>query len=569
MTALDFVSLLLSKDQPNLSGSTLSPYLREAVGTGTLGADKIAASKVTQAQVEDDRVIAREWKARNLSKSVDSILASASRLEKEIEVETKYWGQVLAISEKGWAICRLPQERQTLGVRIGFLEAAPAFRNNSLAALRREADGNIILDQGMASTEPQTLRVRIRSTLDANEELGTSPIPAPIPDDAPIEARILQARNTTFFSELWQELNREARTLASFSVRSKEDTITCPLSPTKLLVLDLVPLSSTSIPSGRPDDAVALGISLCLSILLTYQHRQNHRRRTQPPPVISTQKRAIPPYNLLRPIITRLDHQRTVTAIHTLLKPLCAVLSSAQLHPAPNYTIASSPTQYPSTSLSPTESTILSMIDRLESITILSLLPNATLKIVSRTAMFPVAGTVFILSLQPEDCPLHQICRPPSSLDAWWKVEDYILFAVGCALASSFTPNLTFPSTPPKEHQDEETNAWQQAVQPYILRRRVPGTGRSKQLAFQVLKSTSLRGQSQIKEHALRLKVHWEWLGDPWAKDKRRNKLEGGEGSYEWVEKMDRSPKVTPNWNDGEGEVVRSLGDVVEEAGRA
>jgi mediator of RNA polymerase II transcription subunit 17 len=53
---------------------------------------------------------------------VDSILASASRLEKEIELETRYWQQVLAVSENGWSVCRLPNEKHTLGVRFGFSE---------------------------------------------------------------------------------------------------------------------------------------------------------------------------------------------------------------------------------------------------------------------------------------------------------------------------------------------------------------------------------------------------------------------------------------------------------------
>lgn len=565
VTALDFVSLLLSKDQPNLGGSTLSPFLREAVGTGTLGADKIAVSKHTQPQVKEDRAIAKGWKTQNLNKSVDSILASATRLEKEIEVETKYWEQVLAINEHGWAICRLPQEKHTLGVRIGFLEAAPAFRNNSLAALRREEDGTISLDQGIASTEPQTLRVRIQSN---NEDIGTSIIRAPIPDNAAIESRILQARNTMFSSELWQELNREARTLASFGVRSTDDTITCPLSPSKIIILDLVPLSDAVDPSGRPGDQVAEGIFLTLSLLLTYQHRQNHRRRTQPPPPITVQKRPTPAYNLLRPLITRLDHQRAVTAIHTLLQPLCSVLNSAGISPPPNYTITTSPITHTSTTLSPTESIILSMVDRLESIATLNLLPNVTITITSRTAMFPVAGTIYMLHLGPEDCPLLQSFRAPNNLDIWAKVEDYVLFATGVALASSFAPSSTPITPPPGELEKDETNeGWQNTVQPYILRKRFREKGKSKQLSFQVLKSSigaSRVGGDKEDGELLTVKVRWEWIGDAAARKDR--KVGQGEGTYEWTEKI--GGKKGDKSEGGEGEVVKSLKDVIEEAAK-
>jgi mediator of RNA polymerase II transcription subunit 17 len=120
--ALDFVALLISKDQPNQASLSISPFLRENVGMGTLGADKIHASKITDAQKEDNRRIAKGWKIQNLNKSADSILASATRLEKEIEVETEYWKHVLAVRENGWSICRLPNEKHTLGVRFGFSE---------------------------------------------------------------------------------------------------------------------------------------------------------------------------------------------------------------------------------------------------------------------------------------------------------------------------------------------------------------------------------------------------------------------------------------------------------------
>ena len=107
-----------------MAGQSVSPVLRDAVGLGTLGADKIQAPRVTEAQKEENKRIAKGWKIQSLNSAVDSILASATRLEKEIELETKYWEQVLAVSENGWAICRLPNEKHTLGVRYGFFEGS-------------------------------------------------------------------------------------------------------------------------------------------------------------------------------------------------------------------------------------------------------------------------------------------------------------------------------------------------------------------------------------------------------------------------------------------------------------
>jgi mediator of RNA polymerase II transcription subunit 17, fungi type len=122
MFALNFISLLLSKDTPVQASLSISTALRDAVSLGTLGADKVHDSRVTKTQKQDIRRIASGWKLQSLTETVDSVLASATRLEKEIKKETKYWEQILEVDDNGWAICRLPQEKHTLGVRFGFVE---------------------------------------------------------------------------------------------------------------------------------------------------------------------------------------------------------------------------------------------------------------------------------------------------------------------------------------------------------------------------------------------------------------------------------------------------------------
>jgi mediator of RNA polymerase II transcription subunit 17 len=108
-------------------------------GTGTLGMDKIQASRVTDAQKEDNRRVAKGWKIQNLNKTVDTILESATRLEKEMETETKYWEQVLAVSDSGWAVCRLPNEKHTLGVRFGFSECKWSLSVESIRFINKNS----------------------------------------------------------------------------------------------------------------------------------------------------------------------------------------------------------------------------------------------------------------------------------------------------------------------------------------------------------------------------------------------------------------------------------------------
>ncbi|KAH7312018.1 subunit 17 of mediator complex-domain-containing protein [Rhexocercosporidium sp. MPI-PUGE-AT-0058] len=508
MLALDFISLLLSKDAPVQASLSLSPDLQAMVGAKTLGADKLAAPRTTEAQKQDNRNIAKGWKVQHLDKTVDSILASAARLEKEIEHETKYWEQVLAVSEKGWAICRLPNQKHILGVRFGFSESSPAFKGRSLAALKRNPDGTISLDQGLADAEPKTLRVRIEVD---GTFTGSSTLPKAAPQDSPVEALILQARNTIFSEELWQELNRESRILQP--VQSKDSTLIYQLTDTKTMVLDLVPLEEEPVQSTGPDDAIAEGIFLALNILLSFAHRQAHRKRTQPPPPIVIEKRTTPPLNLFRPFITRAKHQDTISKLRDILRPLHRVLSSLYLEHPPSY--SQIPTVWPlQPNLTIAERTVLALTERLEVTATLTITPTTTITIKAQTHSQPTIFPQFVLSVSPPDSPLHTTCPPPTRLDSIPALQEYLYYATSCTLASIFVPS---PQAPLENQSQSLSSTWTQTTTPSILTTSLPPTSKTKQLAFTIRSTpqTSSKGGSRTI-----LRVQWEWArGDLSGRD--------------------------------------------------
>ena len=100
----------------------MSPYLKQHVPLASLGADTMQPPAKSEAKLREHDQVARGWKLQSLYSAADSLLSSATRLEKEIELETRYWEQVLAVSDKGWSVCQLPREKHTLGVRFGFSE---------------------------------------------------------------------------------------------------------------------------------------------------------------------------------------------------------------------------------------------------------------------------------------------------------------------------------------------------------------------------------------------------------------------------------------------------------------
>lgn len=122
MFALDFVSLLLSKNAPRQAETSMSAYLKQAAPLGSLNAEVVNPLPKPETTITDTKSVSRGWRLQNFDAAANKLLKSATRLEEEVASETKYWSEVLAVKEKGWKVCRMPRERQALGVQYGFLE---------------------------------------------------------------------------------------------------------------------------------------------------------------------------------------------------------------------------------------------------------------------------------------------------------------------------------------------------------------------------------------------------------------------------------------------------------------
>jgi len=228
--------------------------------------------------------------------------------------------------------------------------ASPLYHARGLAALRPDAAGEIILDQGL-SRQPKILRIRVEddgritstsgSTLDqgSSQNIGTG-----------IEALIRRARDSLFEEELFHELLREVRAeLLSFRVAVEDHIIRVPVeahragrshNSQQYILIDLVdrddhqeaqsqseelnkdPYSTTSFISPNC-------IVLALRILLTQTYRQRFRKRSQPPPPISEEKRSAPVHSILRPVIAYIQHAEATRGLHEFTSHVLKVLESA------------------------------------------------------------------------------------------------------------------------------------------------------------------------------------------------------------------------------------------------
>ncbi|RDW86979.1 mediator of RNA polymerase II transcription subunit 17 [Aspergillus mulundensis] len=327
--ALDFVSLLMSKHQPRQAETSMSPFLKSAAPLGSLNAEVVNPPPRPDSTLKDIKSVSRGWRLQNFNSAASKLLNAGSRLETEVNSETKYWNEVLAVKEKGWKVCRLPREGQALGVQYGFLEATPLFRDRGLAALRRTDDGSLFLDKGLIPLKAQGVRVRMKH---GDRIVGCSKVCRPPQDAESIESRILQARDTVFEEELFYEIMREARILGSQGVTTRQNLVQIPLSEEQEVLLDLVDRDQDRDPEAAVSserDVFADSIAHSIRILLTYAHRQNLRRRTQPPPPLAPKRRPIPEYQILRPIMAYLQHKSHIQWLESLMNDLRGVLKSA------------------------------------------------------------------------------------------------------------------------------------------------------------------------------------------------------------------------------------------------
>ncbi|KAG6033091.1 hypothetical protein E4U41_007007 [Claviceps citrina] len=122
MLTLDSLSLLLSKQSPTQASLTLSQQLRDMVGIGTLGADRLDEPTVNPSRAKDEEQVAVGLTLMQINQARDAADEAGRFLQREVQAENRYWEDVVAVKQSGWAICRVPNERHTLGVKFGFSE---------------------------------------------------------------------------------------------------------------------------------------------------------------------------------------------------------------------------------------------------------------------------------------------------------------------------------------------------------------------------------------------------------------------------------------------------------------
>ena len=400
-----------SNQNTNKLKDNLDEQLINLVGLGTLNATRLEPLP-DNGRAFDKSSIANGWRAMDLEKSITSLCDTTSRLRSVVTNECRYWDDMVRVRDSNWALANF-NKTTAMGVRFGFVHAATQFRKVSLAKLPGRLDDGAPWLQ----TYGTDMNIRLRVTLfDNGQVVGRSALPPEMPDDAPLEARILEARNSVFSSELWHELNREARTLLAFNVRERGGTIVCepPETSTKI-VISVEQLGVTrSADHPLPQDAQAENILRWLQLLLRYYHRANQahkfkRQAYRGNPISTPLTRGNPPqqqtspYHLLRPLIFSATHESSLRDLLAFISHLVSVLRLCGIKGA-GFVLKTAP-QVPSRPLVRNKSALAHFATRFAIMATqnfridLQITPQARISIRGLGYLVPIAASQYVISL--------------------------------------------------------------------------------------------------------------------------------------------------------------------------
>ncbi|KAL9625716.1 MAG: hypothetical protein Q9160_000036 [Pyrenula sp. 1 TL-2023] len=351
--ALEFISFLLSKYRPAQAKASVSDA---SIQRGTLEAKSINRKEAlaeSRRTVED---VSRGYKMEAFRSCSEHLLNASSRICNDASSETRYWEVLMSLKAQGWAVSRIPRTKDVWAVHFGSSESRPMFRDRGRAKIKWTIDGAVQLDFGELPLSSKSLKVEVLDT--SGRSLSTSQLrKVPVPDTPnEIQLRVLQARNALFEEELFLEMAREATILASYSVVARPGTIVYPLGPKHKARISLVNLddlevvgNDTSTPELE-EDLNADRIALVLRLLLSHAHRQNLKRRSQPPPPMTTKPRSTPEYYLIRPLLAYSELKHVLRQVQNLLSNLASPCKIAGIPFSSNSSILD---QIASTSQSP------------------------------------------------------------------------------------------------------------------------------------------------------------------------------------------------------------------------
>ncbi|GEQ68777.1 hypothetical protein JCM33374_g2446 [Metschnikowia sp. JCM 33374] len=369
--SLDFVSLLMSAEKPNITKSTISPHLSKTVPLGSLSADRLeSVSGSVSGSASDSRSgsagssknaesIGLGWKYQSLRNVTGLFRGAASQLRGQVAVEKNYWHQINKVLAHGEVLYKLrdPETHaRAIGVQYGYGDSGSTYHDRGVAVLRKnDATGDVSFRpmtasasvssasaSASASSRNRFTRVRVLSKIDDDYMLtGQSALQREELEKHTDEAVLNELETARFFlfeDDLFYHLVREAKNLIGYNVTIIGDKIIVDVHDQVLELEsiyydaeneeDLANVYQNTNRESSRDNARAQQMLNFLKIMLCCYYRYRLTLKHKMPTSYTKWKQANSHPLLLRPLLGHIRHQRNCRQMKALLDKLCRGLDT-------------------------------------------------------------------------------------------------------------------------------------------------------------------------------------------------------------------------------------------------
>ena len=116
---------------------SMSPFLSKHVPPATLAIDKWETANAVVDSTQEQEVVAQGWTSKSLDVSATSLHQASSRLRQQVDKESRYWDQILSISQEGWSVTRAIRGSHLLEVRFSMREGERNFGSTKCKLMER------------------------------------------------------------------------------------------------------------------------------------------------------------------------------------------------------------------------------------------------------------------------------------------------------------------------------------------------------------------------------------------------------------------------------------------------
>lgn len=356
--SLDFVSLLMSGQKPNVSKATMSPYLTKHVPLGSLGSDRLSQNSEPEHNKGDGDAqkvasVGLGWKYQSLNHISELFKGAGSQLRSQVEVERHYWNSINTVLNHGEVLFSLRDpltNSRAIGVKYGYGDSGSNYFDKGLAVLRKDDEtGEITFSpittgsHRLSHKATKFTRVKILSKIDNDFMLtGQSLFEKKCMEDKS-EHKVIndieRARYFLFEEDLFYHLIREAKNLISYNVSIISNKIIIEIYDQIIEIESVIydenneeELSNTyqniNKESSKNNDK-AQAILTFLKLMLCCYYNFNLELKQKIPTSFTKWKQNNTHPLMLRPLIGNIRHEHNVHSMKRIIHRICKSLDSS------------------------------------------------------------------------------------------------------------------------------------------------------------------------------------------------------------------------------------------------